>query len=169
MKKILFVASACFCLSACGFEPIYGTHLQSDTGRESVQAQLAQVAINGIPDRSGQFLRNVLIDKFYRDGRPQNPRYTLKIEPIEENTVDLDITKNSDATRAQLHLKIAMNLTDESTGEVVLTRSLRSIASYNVLTSEFSTRVSAQNTRENALNDLARQIELQISLYLKRN
>lgn len=169
MKKILFVTSACLCLSACGFEPIYGTHLQSKAGQESVQSQLAQVGIDGIPDRSGQFLRNALIDKFYREGRPQNLRYTLHVEPIKESTVDLDITKSSDATRAQLHLRIAMRLTDENTGVVVLSRSLRSIASYNVLTSEFATRVSAQNTRENALNDLARQIELQIALYLKRN
>ncbi|PCJ01762.1 MAG: hypothetical protein COB14_03375 [Alphaproteobacteria bacterium] len=169
MKKILFVTSACLCLSACGFEPIYGTHMQSNAGQESVQSQLAQVSINGIPDREGQFLRNALIDKFYRDGHPQNPRYTLQIEPINESTVDLDITKSSDATRAQLHLKTSMRLIDEGTGEIVLTRSLRSIASYNVLTSEFATRVSAQNTRENALNDLARQIELQISLYLRRD
>ncbi len=169
MKKILFVTSACLCLSACGFEPIYGTHLQSNAGQESIEAQLAQVTIGGIPDRTGQFLHNVLIDKFYRDGRPQNPRYTLQIETINENIVDLDITKSSDATRAQLHLKTSMRLIDEGTGETVLTRSLRSIASYNVLTSEFATRVSAQNTRENALNDLARQIELQISLYLRRD
>ena len=169
MKKILFVTSACLCLSACGFEPMYGTQMQSNAGQESVEAQLAQVAINGIPDREGQMLRNALIDRFYRDGRPQNSRYTLQIAPIDESITDLDITKSSDATRAQLHLKTSMNLIDDATGEIVLTRSLRSIASYNVLTSEFATRVSAQNTRENALNDLARQIELQTSLYLRRN
>ena len=169
MKKILFVTSACLCLSACGFEPIYGTKMQSNAGQESVEAQLSQVAINGIPDREGQFLRNVLIDKFYRNGRPQNISYTLHVQPINESIVDLDITKSSDATRAQLRLKTLMTLKDETTGEVVLTRNLKSIASYNVLTSEFATRVSAQNTRENALYDLARQIELQISLYLKRN
>ena len=169
MKKILFVTSACLCLSACGFEPIYGTKMQSNAGQESVEGHLAQVKISGIPDRDGQFLRNVLIDKFYRDGRPQNPRYTLQVEPIKERTIDLDITKNSDATRAQLHVSTSIKLVDQETMEIVLKRSIKSIASYNVLTSEFATRVSAQNTRENALNDLARQIELQISLYLKRN
>lgn len=168
MKKILFVTSACLCLSACGFEPIYGTHMQSNAGQESVQSQLAQVDINNIPDREGQFLRNALIDKFYRDGRPQNPHYTLQIAQINEKTVDLDITKNSDATRAQLHVSTSMKLIDKVTGDIVLTRKIKSIASYNVLTSEFATRVSAQNMRENALNDLARQIELQISLYMKR-
>ena len=169
MKKILFVTSACLCLSACGFEPIYGTRMQSNAGQESVQSQLAQVGIDGIPDREGQFLRNALIDRFYRNGRPQNIGYTLHINTISESTVDLDITKSSDATRAQLRLTTSMILKDETIGDIVLTRDLRSIASYNVLTSEFATRVSAQNTRENALHDLARQIELQISLYLKRN
>ncbi len=125
-------------------------------------------AINNIPDRSGQYLRNALIDRFYRDGRPINPHYTLNISEVQESSIDLDITKDSDATRAQLRLTSSFTLTDTQSGEIVLSRPLKAISSYNVLTSEFSTRVSAKNTRENALNDIARQIELQIALYLKR-
>ncbi len=168
MKKILFVTSACLCISACGFQPMYGTSMNSSSEHNNVESNLAQIDIGSIPNREGQFLRNALIDRFYRDGRPQNPVYNLQIAPIKEKTVDLDITKNSDATRAQLFVSTSMKLIDSSTGEVVLDRKLKSIASYNVLTSEFATRISAQNMRENALNDLARQIELQISLYLKR-
>lgn len=47
-------------------------------------------------------------------------------------------------------------------------RNLVSIGSYNILGSEFANRVTEQNTKDNALNDLARQIELQVGLYLKK-
>ena len=52
--------------------------------------------------------------------------------------------------------------------QVVLTRQLNAVSSYNVLPSEFSTRASEQNAREAILNDLARQIEQHVTLYLNR-
>ena len=162
MKKILSLASICVIISACGFNPIYGTK------HKNVTNTLSHIEISNIADRSGQILRNDLIDRFYSNGRPNDISYILDVAPIEENIVDLDITKSSDATRAQLHLKTKINLKDTRSGEVILSRNISAISSYNVLTSEFATRVSAQNTRENAINDLARQIELQIGLYLNR-
>ncbi len=169
MRKIFFIFGVCFLVSACGFEPMYGTKFQNSNARQTdIGSELAHIQITNIPDREGQYLRNALIDRFYREGRPSEVHYTLSVAPIQESTIDLDITKNSDATRAQLRLKTQMTLTDNRSGEVVLQRALNSISSYNVLTSEFATRVSAQNTRENALDDLARQIELKIGLYLRR-
>ena len=144
---------------------MYGKGQQAS---HDIQTVLARVQINNIPDREGQFLRNALIDRFYVNGRPAEPAYILTVSKISEQTYDLDITKSSDATRAQLKLRTTMNLKDAQTGDVVLTRKLQAISSYNVLTSEFATRVSENNTRENALTELARQIEQQIGLYLKR-
>ncbi len=166
MKKIILIASVCVLVSACGFEPIYGGKLQNE--QINIEQVLAHIEISNIADRSGQILRNDLIDRFYSNGRPSEISYILNVASIEENIVDLDITKSSDATRAQLYLKTKINLKDTRSGEVVLSRNISAISSYNVLTSEFATRVSEQNTRENVINDLARQIELQIGLYLRR-
>ncbi len=166
MKRILLAIFLTVVVSACGFEPMYGNGVGGRN--ENIQSALAQIDIANIPDREGQYLRNLLIDRFYRNGRPATHSYLLTVAPIQEGTVDLDITKSSDATRAQLQLKTAMTLKDLNSGEVVLTRKLHAVSSYNVLTSEFATRVSEQNTRENALNELARQIELQIGLHLRR-
>lgn len=164
MKKTLFTLAACLFISACGFKPMYS----SNNSAPNLSAELAQIEIGNIPNKSGQYLRNALIDRFYSDAYPANARYSLKVSPIQEKVIDLDITKTSDATRAQLHLKTQITLTNNDSDEIVLTRKLSSISSYNILTSEFATRVSAQNTRENALNDLANQIELQIGLYMRR-
>ena len=163
MKK--FVLLSALLLAACGFEPVYGVNRNTHTG---VEEKLQQIDIGNIPDREGQFLKNELITRFYRDGRPSDPRYALHVDPVSESLTDLDITKDSDATRGQLRLSTSIQLTDTRTGKAVLERSMVAIASYNILASEFTNRVSEQNARENALRDLARQIEQYIALYLKK-
>lgn len=127
-----------------------------------------QIQISSIPDRSGQFLRNALIDRLYRSGRPADAVYKLDVSPIEEKAFSLDITKQADTTRIQLKLQTTMVLKSVATEETLFRRNLTAITSYNVLESQFTTRVSAKNARENALNDLARQIEMQLGLYFKR-
>lgn len=166
--KILSGAALALALSGCGFQPMHGTAFQSEK-QATVQEVLSQVEIGNIPDREGQYLRNALIDRFYTQGRPAYPKYELSVSEISESRTELDITKSSDATRAQLRLATAIQLTDTSSGEVLLTRNLHAVSSYNVLGSEFATRVSEKNTRENALQDLARQIELHIGLYLNHH
>ena len=151
-------------LTACGLRPVYGVNRDMPAG---VETKLEQVYIENIPDREGQYLRNALIDRFYRSGRPAAPEYTLYIDPVTESLSDLDITKTSDATRAQLRLDTRMSLRDQG-GKTVLTRSLSAITSYNVLGSEFATRVTEDSARTSALDDLARQVEMQLSLYFRR-
>lgn len=165
MRTLLILASLLI-VSACGFTPVYGTlgH-DNDFGTEDL---LALVAIDNIPDREGQFLRNELIDRFYRDGRPVNPQYRLVVTDLKENLRNLDITETSDSTRAQLRMEAQIVLVDAVTGERLMRRTLHSTSSYNKLGSEFATRVSEQSTRENVLNALAQRIETQITLYLKR-
>ena len=129
---------------------------------------LSYVAIANIPDREGVYLRNALIDRFHRNGSPLRNAYTLSIQNLQESRRNLDITKSSDATRAQLIVSANIKLHDNITGEVLLDRNLQNIASYNILGSEFATRISRENTRLNALDGLARQIEMQLGLYFKR-
>lgn len=152
--------------SGCGFTPVHGKY--SGSGNASVQNSLSGISIGNIPDREGQFLRNALMDRFYTDGRPVNPAYRLEIDKIDQTKTDLDITKNSDATRAQLRLRSQMKLYDTRTNNLILQRQLSAVTSYNILQSQFTTRVSEQNARENALSDLADQIERQLSLHFKR-
>lgn len=152
-------------ITACGFHPMYGKNKYTPVGAEET---LGQVAIQNIPDFEGQYLRNALIDRFYRIGRPTDPAYSLRIDDLQESVTDLDITKDSDATRGQLKMTTTMILLDKN-GQELLRRELQTITSYNILGSEFATRVTEDNARKNALNDLARQIKLQVTLYLKRS
>jgi LPS-assembly lipoprotein len=160
-----FLGFSLLTLTACGFRPVYGVNRDTPTG---VEEKLSRVEIANIPDREGQYLRNALIDRFYRNSRPVDAAYILTVSPVKETITDLDITKTSDTTRTQLRLAINYTLTDKATNQPLFTRQGTSVNSYNVLGSEFATRVTEDNARKNALDDLARQVELQINLYFKR-
>lgn len=151
-------------LTACGFSPMYGSVSSGIAATDG----LDKVEIAMIPNQEGIFLRNVLIDRFYRGGYPSSPAYVLAVREIKEQESDLDITIESEATRKQLRLSTTVQLIDKETGKELFKRDLRSLTSYNVLGSQFTTRVSESDAREAALTDLARQIENQTALYFKR-
>lgn len=161
-----FFLCAVLLLTGCGFSPLYGT--RHDTGAAAVGSGFDAIFIANIPDRQGQYLRNALIDRLYAHGRPAAPRYTLTIAPVNQKKRDLDITKSASATRAQLRLDTTMTLSDNVDGKVLLKRDLLAITSYNILQSQFTTRVSQDDAQRSGLDDLARQIEQQLALYFSK-
>lgn len=165
MRSQFLILLLAFIVSACGFEPVYGVNRNMALG---VEDYLGAIEIGNIPDREGQYLRNALIDRFYRGGRPPGPRYELVFAPLDESLLDLDITKTSDATRGQLRMSTNFKLKDKLNNQEVLARTVHAITSYNILANEFSTRVTEQNARENAIDDIARQVEQQLVLYFRR-
>lgn len=150
-------------LAACGFSPMYGQYKD-----KNAVAGLDHVEIATIPNAEGIYLRNELIDRFYESGYPVSPTHKLAMSTIFEEERNLDITISSEATRKQVKLNTNLNLIDLATGQSVLNRSLTAIASYNVVGSQFATRIAEKDAREAALTDLARQVETQLSLYLNR-
>jgi LPS-assembly lipoprotein len=165
MKILLFLMTVIM-LAACGFTPMYGSNAGSN-GVSATQG-LDHVEIALIPDQSGVYLRNILIDHFYQNGYPASPTHILRITNIKETESDLDITVDSEATRKQIRITADLTLQDKATGVIVVSRQLTAITSHNILGSQFSTRVSENDAREAALADLARQIENQTVLYFKR-
>lgn len=166
MKKALLLSV--LALTACGFQPMYGSHSQSAGLSTEAAQQMADIQIDYIPDREGQFLRNELIDNLYPQGEPHNARYQLTFSELQTTIRELDLTKSSEATRSQVISHVTFTLVDRENGEVLMSRPARSISSYNVLPSEFATNVTEDNARESALRDIARQIGLQLSLYFNR-
>ena len=75
---------ACCLLAGCGFSPLYG----DDGAATPVSAQLEQVQVAQIPERTGQMLHDTLQDDMQRDGAPVAQLYTL--------TVDYNINQQGD-------------------------------------------------------------------------
>lgn len=158
-----FFLTFCFlALAACGFTPEYAARAQSGPAQEILRS----VEIGSVPDSGGVMLKNKLMDRFYAGGRGP-VRYRLGLDPLTESRQNLDITIDEEATRRQLRVGTNMVLTRVDTGAVLVRRPLYAIASYNVLQSQFTTRVTEQNARENAIADIARQVEQAVILALR--
>lgn len=152
-------------LSGCGFEPMYGSN---SAGAKAVDVALPNVDIGNIPDRDGQYLRNLLIDRLYTNGRPDAAPYTLKFSPLQKSIVDLGIQKDATATRAQIQITTHMELVDKATNKAVLQRDLKTVGAYNLLDDQLATLVSQQNITESILQEMRDDAVTQLSLYFRR-
>ena len=160
-----YIAVLCLLfLSACGFTPVYSPSMQSGV----VENSLSAITIDTIPDRSGQMVRNYLIDRIYNSNVPASPEYRLSVSPVQETIVSIGIDKDDEASRAQVREMVMFRLIRLSDNEVVLTRAARSVSSYNILSGQFTTFVTEQDAREQALRALSENIVTDLELYFRR-
>ena len=152
-------------VTACGFEPMYGT---KSPATQAVDQALPNIDIGNIPDRDGQYLRNLLIDRLYTSGRPDAAPYTLNFSRLNKNIVDIGIQKDATATRAQIQITTHMDLIDKTSGKAVLQRDLKTVGAYNLLDDQLSTLVSQQNITDSILQEMRDDAVTELSLYFRR-
>ena len=146
-------------LTACGFTPVYGT--------KTVSNDLSNIDIAIIPDEEGQIVRNHLIDAMYSDGHPSNPQLRLVVSPVQESIVEIGIDRDDEASRAQLRQEATMHLVNPD-DKVVLQRTVRATSGYNILAGQFTTFVTEEDARKQALKALSNNIITQLELYFNR-
>lgn len=163
MKKQLLALAAVFALAACGFQPLYAKRgpLGGTAGEE-----MAKVRIANIPDRTGQELRNALIDRMQPRGQAEQPSYRLEIALLEQQ-VNLGIQQDATATRGQLRYSGTYVLRDAA-GKELVRESFRASPSFNILASEFGTILSSDDARTRGLNQIADDITGRLALYFTR-
>ncbi len=146
-------------LGACGFEPLYG-------GRDggATPAELAQVRIDVISDRSGQILRNFLLDRLNPNGRPDRPAYALEINLVERRE-DLSIRKDEVATRANFVVTAEYRLREAGAGRELTRGQVRSSNSFNIGISEFATLSGEADARNRALREIGDEIKTRLGIY----
>lgn len=158
MKRIAPLAF--LLLAACGFQPIYSSHDHS----APVADEMAQVAIDNIPDRTGQMLRNNLIDRMYgTSGRPRRPLYHLGVE-LRTTIEDLGIQADATSTRTLLNTYGTYALTDRD-GNELIRGTAHSVASYNKLSDQYGSLASKENAIDRTINEVSEQITNRVSLY----
>jgi LPS-assembly lipoprotein len=160
----LIVFALLLLTTACGYDAVYGD--QKGANR-AVENQLNVVAIDNIPDRSGQYLRNLLMDRFYRTGEPAKPVYHLTVT-ITETRNDLGIAKDASVTRSQMILRTGFALTNAQTGQVLLQKNVTSLSGFSILDNQYATLVNEQDARNRNLQDAAERITTQLSLYFNQ-
>jgi LPS-assembly lipoprotein len=148
-------------LAGCGFRPLYG---QAGPGSAGT---LAAIEIERIPDRSGQVLRNLLLDRLTPEGPPARPAYSLSVR-LTESIGDLAVLSDESATRSNLTLNAVFTLTRAPGPEAgVHAATVTLVNSYNRLTSDYATLASENDARERALREIADEIRLRIAAALR--
>lgn len=147
-------------LTACGFSPIYGDH---GADEPAVTQALGGIYIESIPDQSGQFLRNKLMDRFYYQGRPATPTSYLSVS-VQTTETDLGIQKDATATRSRMDMTAKYTLRDTNK-KALVSGTAHSVASYSKLAAQYGTLATQRNANERALTEISEQIANHISLY----
>jgi LPS-assembly lipoprotein len=153
------VLTAGLLLGACGFKPLYGSTANTPSAVEA----LAHVDIQPIADREGQMMRTAL-QRRLNGAAKGAAQYKLTVT-LKENIAKLAIQRNAFATRANLRLAAQYRLTRLSDGQTLNDGGLRSVSSYNIMSSDFATYAAQNDARSRAIEDLADRIQTRLAAY----
>lgn len=148
-------------LSACGFEPLHRAQPGQPAG-----AKLAGITIDPVSDRSGQLLRNYLLDRITPKGEPGAPLYVLHIL-LQEPRQTLALRRDDVISRVGYSATAFFTLTDAN-GRRVFSGDTSFATDYEVTNSEYATLMSAQAARERVLELVSDDIRNQLGEFLGR-
>jgi LPS-assembly lipoprotein len=161
--KSFVLASVLVLVAACGFQPLYG----NQTNSAQVTAKLAQTYVLPIEDRLGQIVRNQLIDKISPAGLPSNANYTLKVSMTQTKS-NVAIDQASATNRVNMNMTGNYALYDRTGKKPLFKGSAFSIASYNVVTSDFANLSAEKNASKRAAIVVSEEIHRQLSVFFSR-
>lgn len=160
MAARTLLAVAALALAGCGFRPLYGSGPAAPA-----EDRLAAVAVLPIADRSGQVLRNHLLDLLTPQGPPARPDFVLDVR-LRERIDRLGVQKTELATRANLWLEAIYGLSAPGRDNPVFRGESVAIASFNILgVEDLATLIAEKDARERALRQLAEDIRTRLAAH----
>lgn len=161
-KSVLVAVCLSLGLSGCGFRPLYG---QPEVETGPVSTDLATIRVLGIEDRSGQILRNALVQQLSPRGEPGRARYLLKVS-LDQDLSGLASTEDGKATIGSLHVIARYYLTDIERDLVVQSGTARAITGMRFLGPRYASVSQERDAEERALTDIAVQIRTRLATFL---
>lgn len=149
-----FLAAA---LGGCGFTPLLGTN------HPNVQPGLESVRVETIPDRSGQILRNHLIDLLTPRGVQSSQPYALVVR-LAEPRREIAIRRDDTASRLAYTATASFQLLD-ARRRSVFSGVAFSETTYEATNSEFATLSSHASARDRALQEVSADIRQQLATF----
>lgn len=160
--SVLVAGAVAGLAAACGYSPVYGPRSTSQ-----VASGLGGVRVGPIKDRSGQILRNHLLDRLNPKGQPAAPEYHLSVI-VTENIRNLGIQRDETSTRSDLTLRARFQLVKLGINEPVLQGASSSTNGFNRVNTHYATVVAARDARKRAASEIADDISNRLAAYLKR-
>ncbi|MCZ8312799.1 MAG: LPS assembly lipoprotein LptE [Magnetospirillum sp.] len=158
VRRSFLFALCAVALAGCGFQPLLG---RAGDSADAIE-QLSAIRIEPIPDRSGQVLRNALLDRITPQGQTQASRYVLRIRLSEPRQTIL-LRRDDIISRSSYTANATFELRDMQ-GRRVFSGSSSFITDYEITASEFATRTSLENARDRVLELVADDIRNQLAL-----
>ena len=161
MKKIrLFLPIIIFFIfTSCGYEPIYSKNVSSNK-------ELLSISVKNIKDRSGQILRNYLLNQLNPEKERVIIKYKLTVE-ISESRSNLAYRRDMSATRADLIVTANYLLTEIKGGEIILENETKSTSSFDVVESVYATLIAEKDAREKNLQVISDDIFTNLVIFFK--
>ncbi|MBV8534762.1 MAG: hypothetical protein JO128_04160 [Alphaproteobacteria bacterium] len=157
-ESIVMLALA-LVLGGCGFQPMLGIH----DDNSSVAGELAKIKVGYIENRSGQVLRNDLVDALNPRGEPDHPKYTLVLRILEPQQ-NLAFQRNNSVTNVN-YVAIAYWSLLDTDQKVLFSNGSSSAQQYEISNSQYATAISAQNVRDRIMLDISSDIRNKIAQY----
>lgn len=143
-------------LSGCGLKPLYAGGSNGFVG-----SALGSVEVEPIAGRGGWLVRNALQERLQLLGTGA-PRYRLTVK-LDDEIEGFGVRSDDAITRERRTLRARYQVTDLTTGEVLLDATEGSDAGIDVVSSEYAV-IAAENTAlENIADRLASQIVTRLS------
>ena len=165
-KALMFcLLFSVFCLSGCGFHPLYGQ--KTDPNDQS--KVFVGVKIDPIPTHLGQMLQNGLEDKLNPHGDiPARPEYRLQVVLNKQESA-IGTSRDGTVSRYNVYLTSHYVLYRISDNKQVTTGDISCVGSYNNVTNAyFSTYISEQDSYKNGIAQLSDMYRDRIGSYLSR-
>ena len=149
-------------LGGC-FQPLYG-----GSGGTELQADLAAIAIDPIPDRLGHYLGDELIYALNGTGSKVTPRYRLAVTLRERVQTPLVDTLTGRATAATVVVDVNYRLVPSSGGAPVTQGTAFAAASYDRTSQRFANIRAARDAEIRDAKTLADEIRTRLAIALRK-
>lgn len=167
-------------LTACGFQPVYGTASQLPADSPLREGVKISASASGVVNTTGdtstnldssanksmerQFTNN--LSDMLPDSK--SPAYELQVS-IVQSSVGLGVARDGTASRYNFVLNSTYNLVRLSDGQILDNGSLSNVTSYNNPNNQyFSTYISEQDARKRGIKELAESYRMRLISYIKK-
>ena len=160
---------ASLCLASCGFEPLYGPH--SAVEAPGVESHLAQIKIVQLPERTGQILRNHLLDKINPAGEPTQPEAHLDVD-VTLAKQSTSLRRDGTTQRFNMLAMVKVILRDKDNKKILYEDTINRTASFSIgdATAAFgyASTVSESDAKKRTLLLVAEDLHLMLATYYKK-
>lgn len=159
MKKLTILLI--FFLGACGFQPLYGSD-----GDENIRDSLNKIMVATSNNRLHQMVSNNLIEQFGANESSENALYSLDFIATEK-VLQFGFKPDQSITRESYKLTIEYSLINLATSENILSGTINSQTSYDVVQSDFSNFRGKEDAQERMAQEVAKKLNVALSVYFK--